>query len=184
MKNLLSSLLIVSLIFNLIFVNVISTSAMEISSFEASYTVEELEKGVEVTCVYDSEGNIYAVQDDSQTSTKGLIDLITFSVKLVRATSTEGYLRWTISLASVGVSGLKSITGKMYCKSSSIFKEPYADQVISCTLIQPMYSASGTGSRFDLPEAGTLVKVGWKNMIVRTVDDAVSLDNVWDWVTV
>lgn len=184
MKKLSSLILSITLVFNIIFINATSTSAMELSSFEGTYTIEELEDGVEVTCIYDSEGKIYAVQNDSQISTKGLIDLIVFSVKLHRATSTQGFLRWSITLTSTGVAGLKKITGTMYCKSASIFKEPYADQNISCTLITPVYTTSGSGARFDLPEAGTLVKVGWKNVIVRTVDNAVSLENVWSWVRV
>ncbi len=188
MKKNISLLLSIIFIFSLCFTHsaaydntIISVPATDV---EIECTVADLESGIEVKCYYDTNGNVYANPSDSQISAYSLIDLITFSVKLHRFSSSEGYLGWTITL-SPGAGGLTGVSGYMYCKSFSIFKDPYAYQVISGGhLSGATLSTSGTGAHFALPNSGTKVKVGWEKVIVRTVNDAVSLQNVWSTVVI
>lgn len=188
MKKTITLFLSIILILNLISFPVHAHSSnvtnTTLDGIEIECTVNELENGIEIKCYYDMNGNVYANPDNTSIEAYSLIDLITFSVKLNRVDSSQGYLRWTITL-SPGAGGLTKVTGHMYCKSFSIFKDPYAYQTISSgRLPGNILSTSGTGARFALPTAGTKVKVGWDSVLVYTVDNATSIGNVWSTVVV
>lgn len=188
MKKTATLLLSIILVLNLIIFPVNASSNITLDTtldgIEIESTINELENGIEVKCYYDMNGNIYANPSNALIETYSLIGINKFSVKLNRVGSSEGYLSWTVTLAA-DAGGLTKVTGHMYCKSFSIFKDPYAYQTISSgRLPGTTLSASGSGAHFALPTAGTKVKVGWEGVIIYTVNDATSLGNAWNPVTV
>lgn len=165
-------------------VNAHDHTSSTLNNIEIECTVDELEKGVEVKCYFDMDGNIYTNPDNDLIEPYGLIEVGQFSVKLNRVDSSQGYLRWSVTILA-GAGGLTKVTGHMYCKSLSIFKDPYAYQTISSGRMPgTALSTSGTGARFSLPKAGTKVRVGWENVLIYTIDNATSLGNAGSIVTV
>lgn len=142
------------------------------------FSIDELNDDVEIP-LYLEDGKITSRSSNTARS----VEIGTFSVKLERRDSKVGYLRWTLNLV-VGSGILSKVLGKMYCKSTSpISKKVYCNEIISASRLSGTH-ASGSSSPFNLPAKGTKVVVGWKDVIIYTIDDSISIANNRSIVTI
>lgn len=173
MKKNLSVLLAIILLCSCCF---ISTSAKE-QQQSIEISIDELALGEEVVAYFYTNGEIL-VQKESPNNRKTYSAAsssqvaATFHVGLTRMESQKAYLYWTANVCPPAATGLKNVTGGIYCQNTSVLSPvTYYSTSIKCPYLNgTTYLAQGSTGTFGLPITTTTFRVGYTNLNLRTIN--------------
>lgn len=154
-----------------------SASAKELPQ-SIGISIDELSSGEEVVAYFYTSGEIL-VQKENPNNRSTIAPAssssqvaATFHVGLTRMESQKAYLYWTANVYPPAATGLKNVTGGIYCQNTSVLSPAtYCSTTIKCPYLNgTTYLAQGSTGTFGLPATTTAFRVGYTNLNLRTIN--------------